>query len=129
MIGYVTLGTSDMERAKQFYTSLLAPLGASVLMDSGRMAAIGNEPGQAMLALCTPWDEGAPTPGNGTMVAIPSASVAMVRELHQRALELGGSDEGPPGERGEGVFGAYVRDPDGNKLCLYHLNGGLSHGG
>jgi catechol 2,3-dioxygenase-like lactoylglutathione lyase family enzyme len=124
MIGYVTLGTANLERAKQFYTSLLAPLGASVLMDRGRIVAMGNKPGRPMLALCTPWDEEAPTAGNGTMVAIPSDSVAMVDELHQRALALGGHDAGVPGERGEGFYGAYLRDPDGNKLCFYHLHGG-----
>ncbi|MBN7798103.1 hypothetical protein [Parahaliea mediterranea] len=71
MIGYVTLGTNDMERAKYFYTTLLAPLGASVLMDMGRFAAIGNTPGAPMLSICTPWDGEPSTVGNGTMVAIP----------------------------------------------------------
>lgn len=123
MIGYVCLGTSDMDRARHFYTTLLAPLGASVLMDMGRFAAIGNTPGQPMLAVCTPWDEKAPTHGNGTMVAIPPGSVELVNELHARALEFGGTDEGEPGERGEGFYGAYCRDPDGNKLCFYHLHG------
>ncbi len=124
MIGYVTLGTSDLDRAKHFYTTLLAPLGASVLMDLGRFAAIGSEPGSPMLAVCTPWDEQDPTPGNGVMVALPVGSFERVDEMHARALSLGGSDEGAPGERGEGFYGAYVRDLDGNKLCFYHLNGG-----
>jgi catechol 2,3-dioxygenase-like lactoylglutathione lyase family enzyme len=122
MIGYVTIGVRDMEKAKAFYSELLADLGASVMMDMGRIAFIGTGPGQPMLSICEPYDEGDPDPGNGNMVAIDPGSREMVDKLYARALELGASDEGAPGQRIEDVFyGAYIRDPDGNKLAFYQF--------
>jgi predicted lactoylglutathione lyase len=120
MIGYVTIGTADMEKAKAFYLALLEDLGASVLMDMGRLAAIGS-PGGPMLAVCTPYNEEAPDPGNGNMVAIPPGSKEMVDKLHAKALELGGTDEGAPGQRMDGFYGGYFRDLDGNKMCFFHM--------
>ena len=122
MIGYVTIGVRDMEKAKAFYSELLSDLGASVLMDMGRIAFIGTGPGQPMLSICEPYDEGDPDPGNGNMVAIDPGSREMVDKLYAKALELGASDEGAPGQRIEDVFyGAYIRDPDGNKLAFYEF--------
>ena len=120
MIGYVTIGTADMEKAKAFYVTLLEDLGASVLMDIGRFAAIGA-PGGPMLAVCTPYNEEAPNPGNGNMVAISPGSTEMVDKLYAKALALGGTDEGEPGQRMDGFYGAYFRDPDGNKMCFFHM--------
>lgn len=120
MIGYVTIGVSDMSRAKQFYSDLLAGQGARVLMDMGRIAFIGESMSKPMLAVCEPYDGAAPSPGNGNMVAIPAASKADVDTLHQKAIELGGSCDGEPGQRiPDRFYGAYVRDPDGNKLAFF----------
>jgi predicted lactoylglutathione lyase len=122
MIGYATIGVSDMEKAKAFYSELLADIGASVMMDMGRIAFIGTGQGQPMLSICIPYNEEAPHPGNGNMVAIDPGSRDMVDRLYAKALELGASDEGAPGQRIENVFyGAYVRDPDGNKLAFYQF--------
>ncbi len=120
MIGYVTIGVRDIEKAKTFYSELLADLGAKVLMDMDRIAFIGTGMDAPMLSVCIPYDEGDPQPGNGNMVAITAPSKEMVDKLHAKALELGGSDEGEPGQRIPDMFyGAYVRDPDGNKLAFY----------
>ena len=70
MIGYVTIGVSDMERAKTFYSDLLGDIGAKVLMDMGRIAFIGKRMSEPMLAVCTPYNEQPHEPGNGTMVAL-----------------------------------------------------------
>ena len=121
MIAYTTIGTADIEKAKTFYLALLEDLGATVLMDMGRLAALGTPDGGAMLALCTPYNEEPPNPGNGNMVAIPPGSKEMVDKLYARALELGGSDEGEPGQRMDGFYGGYFRDPDGNKICFCHF--------
>ena len=118
MIGYVTIGTSDMDKAKSYWTELLAPMGAQVLMDMGRIALLGSAPGQPMLAVCTPYNEEAPSPGNGNMVAIQCESREQVDELYKKAIELGGTDEGEAGERGPAYFG-YFRDLDGNKAAFY----------
>ena len=90
MIGYVTLGVSDMGRAKQFYTDLLADLGAKVLMDMDRIAFIGKSMGAPMLAVCTPFNGEPNHPGNGNMVAIPAGSKEAVDKLYHKAIELGG---------------------------------------
>ena len=75
-----------------------------------------------MLAICIPYDEQPQACGNGNMVAIPGGSREKVDALYAKAIELGATDEGAPGERVPGVFyGAYVRDLDGNKLCFYEM--------
>ena len=121
MLAYATIGTTDLEKAKAYYSSLLEDLGARIVMDVGRLVAYGTDQGGAMLALCTPYDEGPQNPGNGNMVAIAPGSKEMVDKLHVKALELGGSDEGLPGQRMDGFYGAYFRDPDGNKICFCHF--------
>jgi predicted lactoylglutathione lyase len=122
MIGYVTIGVNDMEKAQQFYTELLAPLGASVLMAMDRIAFIGTAMDAPMLAVCIPYDEKDPAPGNGNMVAFNPGSKEDVDKFYHKALELGGSSEGEPGQRIPDMFyGAYVRDPDGNKICFFQF--------
>lgn len=121
MIGYVTIGTSDMEKAKTWWSGLLAPRGASVLMDMGRIALIGSATDQPMLAVCIPYDEQPANPGNGNMLAFGVDSREEVDELHARAMELGGTDEGAPGERMPGFYGGYFRDPDGNKALFFKM--------
>ena len=125
MIGYITLGVQDMERAEAFYTELLAELGAKKMMDAGRIKFFGTSPSRPMLAICIPYDEEPQHCGNGNMVAIPGGDKDNIKRLYDRALELGATDEGEPGERVPDVFyGAYVRDPEGNKLCFFDMNMG-----
>ncbi|HIG01734.1 MAG TPA: VOC family protein [Myxococcales bacterium] len=121
MIGYVTIGTNDMEKAKAFWSELLEPLGAKVLMDIGRIAFIGESMDKPILAVCTPFDTEAPDHGNGNMLAFPAGSREKVDELYARALGLGARDEGPPGERMPGFYGGYFRDADGNKAVFYQM--------
>ncbi|PIE39447.1 MAG: glyoxalase [Gammaproteobacteria bacterium] len=120
MIGYVTLGVSDMERAKTFYQQLMPAFGAKLIMDMGRIAFFGKDMGQPMLAVCEPFDKNPNHPGNGNMVALQAESKAAVDEIYQKAIELGAVCEGEPGQRIPDTFyGAYVRDPDGNKLAFF----------
>ena len=122
MIGYVTIGVNDMERAKGFYTELLADMGASVIMDMDRIAFLGTEMGAPMLAVCTPFNEDDPQPGNGNMVAIAAGSKEKVDEMYSKAIELGATCDGPPGQRIPDMFyGAYIRDLDGNKLAFFQF--------
>jgi predicted lactoylglutathione lyase len=118
MIAYTTIGTADIEKAKAFYLAVLADMEVSVLMDIGRLAALGTAAGGAMLAVCTPYNDEAPSPGNGNMVSIAPGSRELVDKLYAKALELGATDEGAPGQRMEGFYGAYFRDLDGNKICF-----------
>ncbi len=120
MIGYTTIGVKDMDAAKEFYTELL---GAKVLVDVGRLAMIGKEMGQPMLAVCVPYNEEAPSPGNGNMVAFAGGSKEGAAAMYSKAIELGASCDGEPGQRVENMFyGAYVKDADGNKLCFYDFS-------
>jgi predicted lactoylglutathione lyase len=121
MIGYVTIGVSDMEKGKAFWTELLEPLGAKMIMDLDRLALIGPAMDRPMLAVCVPFDQDDPHPGNGNMVAFPAGSREKVDELYARAIAMGAVDEGPAGERMPTFYGGYFRDPDGNKAVFYHM--------
>ncbi len=121
MIGYVTIGTSDLEKAKEYWSKLLEPLGAALMGDMGRIAFIGKGMDQPFIAVCTPYDEGDPSPGNGNMIALTVDSREQVDQLYARALELGGTDDGEPGERAPTFYGGYFRDPDGNKAVFFKM--------
>jgi len=123
MIGYTTLGVTDMEKAKAFYTDLLADHGAKVLFDAGRIAMIGKSMAEPMIAVCVPYNEKDPHPGNGVMVAIPGGSKEGADALYHKAISLGATCDGEPGQRVPDVFyGAYVKDPDGNKLAFFDFS-------
>jgi predicted lactoylglutathione lyase len=122
MLAYTTLGVSDFERAKSFYEALLAVIGAQYVLGNERIALFGHDVTNPMLAVCIPYDEGEPSAGNGTMVAIRAGGPAECDAMYEKAIELGATCDGPPGERSPGFFyGGYVRDPDGNKLCFCQI--------
>lgn len=124
MIGYVTIGTSDMDKACAFYDALLAEIGGKQLMGMDRIKFYGTGGAGAMLAVCIPYNEEGQSCGNGNMVAINAGDRPTVDKLYAKARELGASDEGEPGERMPIFYGAYVRDLDGNKLCFYEMKTG-----
>lgn len=120
MIGYVTLGTNDLPRATAFYDALLGAMGAKRVFEFDRGVSWGTAKGPS-LGLLKPFDGQPATKGNGTMVALAAGSREEVDRLYRKALELGGTDEGPAGPRGEGFYAGYFRDLDGNKLCFFHM--------
>jgi len=120
MIGYVTLGTNDLEKAAVFYDALFGVIGAGRLMEEERFIAWAVSPDQPAISATKTYDGKNATPGNGTMVALVVDSPEKVKALHVKALELGGTDEGAPGPRGNsGFYAAYFRDLDGNKLNAF----------
>lgn len=120
MIGYVLLGTGDIGRAAAFYDALLGVIGAGRFMESERFIAWAVSPDQPSLGVCLPYDGKAASVGNGTMIALTVDSRDKVDAMYRKALELGATDEGPPGPRGtSGFYAAYFRDLDGNKLNCY----------
>ncbi|MGI5309976.1 VOC family protein [Rheinheimera sp. WS51] len=122
MISYVTLGVSDLTKAKTFYSQLFYDLGAKVLVDMGRICFIGKDMKQPMLAVCVPFNQEPAQPGNGNMVSFSPGSKEAVDALYKKAIELGATCDGAPGQRIPDVFyGAYVKDVDGNKLCFSHF--------
>jgi catechol 2,3-dioxygenase-like lactoylglutathione lyase family enzyme len=129
MIGYVTLGTNDIAKARVFYDALLGSIGASRIMefgdDLGGFTMWGTSWDQPGVAVTSPYDKGTATAGNGNMTALTLDTRGKVDALHAKALELGGSCEGPPGLRGDegpqAFYGAYFRDPEGNKFCAFRM--------
>jgi catechol 2,3-dioxygenase-like lactoylglutathione lyase family enzyme len=119
MIGYVTLGTSDLARAAVFYDAIAAEMGTGRMMDFETFIAWGTPGGAAGIGLTKPHDGNPPSVGNGVMVALEATDKAQVHRLYDIALANGGTDEGAPGPRGEGFYAGYFRDPDGNKLNAF----------
>lgn len=124
MIGYVTLGTNDLPRAAAFYDRLLGQLGAKRFMEFDTFIAWTAAPDKPGLAVTQPFDGKPATVGNGVMVALAMARPEQVDAMHALALELGGTDEGAPGPRGDNFYAGYFRDPDGNKLNAFCMTGG-----
>ena len=129
MIGYVTVGSNDMAKAREYYDALLGSIGAKRLMefpdDWGGFTMWGTAWGKPAVAVTTPYNKEAATPGNGNMTALVFDTRAKVDAFYAKALELGGSDEGAPGVRGDegdrAFYGAYFRDPEGNKFCAFRI--------
>ena len=119
MIGYVTLGTNDLQKAVAFYDALLAEIGAGRFMEEETFVAWAVAPDKPAISVCKPYDGNAATVGNGTMVALTVDSPDKVDSIYKKAMELGGTDEGPPGNRMDGFYAAYFRDLDGNKLNAF----------
>jgi catechol 2,3-dioxygenase-like lactoylglutathione lyase family enzyme len=119
MIGYVTVGTNDLPRAAAFYDAIAAEMGVGRMMEFDGFIAWGAPGGAAGLAATKPFDGNAASVGNGVMVALEAKDKDQVRRLYDIALAHGGTDEGPPGSRGDTFYAGYFRDPDGNKLNAF----------
>lgn len=128
MYSHVTVGCSDLDRAGEFYDAVLAPVGLrrrTVAPDGGPPALCWIVPGRTLprFYVYIPFDGKPARAGNGSMVAFNAPSPAAVDAAHRAGLAAGGSDDGAPGPRpryGDGYYGAYLRDPDGNKVQIVH---------
>ncbi len=120
MFSHVTVGTSNVPRACEFYDAVLAPLGISRTYRDDEAAGYGTGPdGPSGFWILLPFDGGPMHPGNGVHTAFNAETRGVVDAFYAAALAHGGTDEGAPGLRPqyhEHYYGAYVRDPDGNKL-------------
>jgi catechol 2,3-dioxygenase-like lactoylglutathione lyase family enzyme len=116
MISYVTVGTNRFEAAVAFFDALMPDLGAVRAYATETSVGWGRGVGTPMFLVTRPHDEQPATVGNGAMVAFDLATPQQVDALHAKVLALGGSSEGDPGPRGEGMYAAYWRDLDGNKF-------------
>jgi catechol 2,3-dioxygenase-like lactoylglutathione lyase family enzyme len=121
MIGYTTLGTNDLARARSFYDAVLAPLGGRRTLSYERSQHYGSPARGAMLGVTLPYDGEGATVGNGVMVALAAPEPAVVDQVHAAAMAAGGACEGPPGQRMDNFYGAYFRDLDGNKICVFKM--------
>jgi uncharacterized protein YndB with AHSA1/START domain/catechol 2,3-dioxygenase-like lactoylglutathione lyase family enzyme len=124
LFSHVFVGVSDFERALNFYRALFACLGIEERFCEPRRPWAGwqtPDTVRPLFLIGAPYDKQAHAAGNGQMVAFAAASRDLVDRSYAAALEQGGTSEGPPGLRPEyhaHYYGAYFRDPDGNKLCV-----------
>ena len=119
MLGYCTVGTNDLEASAAFYDPIAQMLGHARILETDRTIAWGTPGKGAMFSVIKPRDEKEATVGNGTMWGLDAASDELVERIYNHAIANGGSDEGPPGDRGGGFYAGYFRDPDGNKLNAF----------
>ena len=122
MLNYATVGSNRLDEAKQFYDALLPLAGMAPMFDHPSGGRLYGAPDGTLFGVLGPYNGEAATVGNGTMVGFAFDTRDQASAFHAKAMELGGTCEGPPGLRGGeemGAYFAYFRDLDGNKLCAY----------
>jgi catechol 2,3-dioxygenase-like lactoylglutathione lyase family enzyme len=123
MIGYVTIGALDSEASGKFYDAVLGALGDERKFKDGGWIGYGPKGEDSQYCyVCPPFDGKPARPANGLMLAFKARSNAEVDAAYAAGIANGGSDEGKPGYRppeGKEFYGAYLRDPTGNKICVY----------
>ena len=124
MLSHIFVGVTDFEAAFRFYDGLMGALGLRLKFsepDRPWAGWVGPDAPRPLFLIGHPYDGAPASPGNGAMVALLAPSRASVDLAYARALARGGRCEGPPGLRPHyhaNYYGAYFRDPDGNKLCV-----------
>ena len=118
MLHHVSVGVTDMERAARFYDAVMDALGYKRIMEFPGAIAYG-ENAIPELWIGFPQDRQPAVVGNGIHIALQAKSRQDVHAFHEAALSAGGTDDGAPGPRPQYTpeyYGAFVRDPDGNKI-------------
>ncbi|VAW41437.1 Lactoylglutathione lyase and related lyases [hydrothermal vent metagenome] len=124
MIGYITLGTNDLPRAVAYYDELMKLLGAGRFLEDESFVAWSQSAESPGFSVTKPFDGKKATVGNGVMIALNVENKEQVHALYNKAIELGGTDEGKPGLRSDdGFYCGYFRDLDGNKLNVFCMAG------
>ena len=123
VIGFVMVGTNDLEKSSKFYDAVLAHLGLKKVTITERYIGYGHgsDDGHVKFYITKPHNKKDATVGNGTMIALSAETKEAVDKFHATALENGATDEGKPGARSDGNYYSYIRDLDGNKItarCL-----------
>lgn len=122
-LAYCTVGSNDLVKAKAFYDALLGSIGMRGVYEHPSGGRVYGGEGVANFAVLGTFDGRPATAGNGSMFAFSFDSPKEVDAFHSKALALGGTDEGAPGERAPKMYFSYVRDLDGNKLCAFSMGG------
>lgn len=126
MFSHVMVGCDDIAAARRFYDTILGALGLTFrepAPDGGPRSLCWVDPSQSLprFYVTQPFDRQGATVGNGSMIAFLAESCDLVDRIYHAGLAAGGADDGAPGPRthyGEGYYGAYLRDPAGNKIHL-----------
>jgi catechol 2,3-dioxygenase-like lactoylglutathione lyase family enzyme len=120
-VSYMTVGSNRLDAAKAFYDALLGSIGMAGVFEHPSGGRLYRGKGTGLFGVLGPYDGNPACVGNGMMGGFDFESREAVDAFHAKALELGGTCEGPPGERMPGAYFAYFRDLDGNKLCGYRF--------
>jgi catechol 2,3-dioxygenase-like lactoylglutathione lyase family enzyme len=124
-LGYATIGALDNEASGKFYDAVFGAIGGERKFTDGGWIGYGpkGEDRQDVYVITPPADGNPARAGNGIMLSFRGAAKAEVDAAHVAGLTHGGTDEGKPGPRpadSKTFYGAYLRDPTGNKICIYH---------
>ena len=126
MIGYVMVGTNNLEQSIKFYDKVLKIIGLERIETANEYAAYGHLENSGLIEfyVTKPFNKEKATNGNGTQISFITNSRTIVDEFHEMGLKAGGTSEGAGGERpeGSGVYYSYFRDLDNNKVCIYSEN-------
>jgi catechol 2,3-dioxygenase-like lactoylglutathione lyase family enzyme len=121
MFSHVTIGSNNVAKAKSFYDDLLKPLGLVRHLEFPNALGYGRADGRAQLWVVSPLDKKAASVGNGITIGLEAPDRPAVDAAYKAGMAGGGKDEGAPGLRTHyhpNYYGAYLRDPDGNKVCI-----------
>ncbi len=123
MLGYVTIGALDGEASGKFYDAFFGAMGGERKFADGGWIGYGLKGNEAhSIFVCPPHDKQPARAGNGIMIAFRADSTGQVKAAYEAGLSHGGKDEGAPGPRpadSKTFYGAYLRDPTGNKICVF----------
>ena len=121
MFAFITIGTINLKKSSQFYDELLKTLGIVKVIQDERYVGYSKEDNLEIIEfyIMCPFDKKEATIGNGTMISFDGKTPEKVNEFHQKALKIGATNEGFPGPRHGEDYYAYIRDLDGNKICVF----------
>ena len=121
MFAFITIGTNNLKKSSQFYDELLKILGIVRVVQDERYVGYSKEDNLEIIEfyIMCPFDKKEATIGNGTMISFDGKTPEKVNEFHQKALKIGATNEGFPGPRHGEDYYAYIRDLDGNKICVF----------
>jgi catechol 2,3-dioxygenase-like lactoylglutathione lyase family enzyme len=123
MIGYITIGARDTEASGKFYDAFFGQIGSERKFADGGWIGYGPKGADShSVYVCPPADKNPATFGNGSMIAFPAKTKDEVQKAYEAGMKAGGKDEGAPGPRpadSTSFYGAYLRDPTGNKICVF----------
>ena len=119
MIAYTMLGTNQLEKAAAFYDALFSEIGVERSWSADKSVAWSASPKTPTFAITLPYDGEAASVGNGTMIALALPNTDAVDRVYNKAIELGATDEGAAGPRGDQFYCGYFRDLDGNKINAF----------
>ncbi len=121
MFAFITIGTNNLKKSSAFYNKILKPLKIKKVLSHNRYFGYAKKatPKKIELYLIRPHNKKKATIGNGTMITFKANSKKIINEFYKIGISLGAKDEGMPGPRHGKDYYAYLRDLDGNKICIF----------